>query len=104
MDQVRGGAARPFLAVFGVERGPAAAALAGIGFLAVANGVLVQIVMLARLFYGMADLGPLPAALARVHPRTQTPLLATLVAGAIVLAAATPVSIGRPPGGGNALT
>jgi amino acid transporter len=98
------GAALPFLAVFGVERGPAAAALAGIGFLAVANGVLVQIVMLARLFYGMADLGRLPAVLARVHPRTQTPLLATVAAGAIVLAAATLVSFAGLLVAANALT
>jgi basic amino acid/polyamine antiporter, APA family len=50
--------------------------------------VLVQIVMLARLFYGMASRGLLPGTLARVETRTGTPALATLLAGAIVLAAA----------------
>jgi amino acid transporter len=70
----------------------------------VANGVLVQIVMLARLFYGMADLGRLPAALARIHPRTQTPLLATIAAGAIVLAAALLASFEGLLLAANALT
>jgi amino acid transporter len=102
--QDRPGVALPFLAVFGVAHGPFAALLAAIGFLAVANGVLVQIVMLARLFYGMADLGRLPPALARIHPRTQTPLTATVVAGAIVLAAALLVSFEDLLLAANALT
>jgi amino acid transporter len=106
--QGRASAALPFLAVFGVAQGstlgPLAALLAAIGFLAVANGVLVQIVMLARLFYGMADLGRLPAALARIHPRTQTPLLATVAAGAIVLVAALLVSFESLLLAANALT
>jgi basic amino acid/polyamine antiporter, APA family len=42
--------------------------------------------MLARLFYGMASRGQLPAVLARVHPRAHTPIPATILAGAIVLA------------------
>jgi amino acid transporter len=49
---------------------------------------MVEIIMLARLFYGMGQKGQLPAALARVHPRTRTPLIATVLAGAIVLATA----------------
>jgi APA family basic amino acid/polyamine antiporter len=65
------------------------------GGIAVANGVLVEIVMLARLFYGMARSGQLPAILGRVHPRTQTPALATLLAGMIVLAAALLVPFER---------
>ena len=44
--------------------------------------------MLARLFYGMACNGELPALLARIGPRTRTPTLATVLAGAIVLTAA----------------
>jgi amino acid transporter len=65
---------------------------AAIAFLAVANGVLIQIVTLARLFYGMADEGYLPTALAQLNPRTQTPINATIAVGAIVLAAALLVS------------
>jgi basic amino acid/polyamine antiporter, APA family len=54
----------------------------------VSNGVLVEIITLARLFYGTARQGQLPAILARVHPHTQTPLSATLLAGGLVLIAA----------------
>ena len=76
---------RPLLSLF---EGTSARVFALVGFLAVANGVLVQIIMLARLFYGMARNGQLPASLARVHPRSHTPVLATLLAGAIVLCTA----------------
>ncbi len=72
-------------ALFG---GPGASAFAVVGTLAVANGVLVQIMVLARLFFGVAKRGRLPAVLARVHPRTRTPVVATLLAGGLVLAMA----------------
>ena len=48
--------------------------------------------MLARLFYGMARNGQLPAMFARVSPRTGTPLWATALAGCIVTGAAVVVS------------
>ncbi len=67
--------------------GRAATGFAVLGFIAVANGVMVQIIMLARLFYGMARQGDLPAWLGRVNARTRTPLAATALAGGIVLAA-----------------
>jgi amino acid transporter len=76
------GGRNPLLALFS---GKAALLFAIAAFFAVANGVLVQIVMLARLFYGMARRRQLPAALAAVNARTQTPVLASLAAGAIVL-------------------
>jgi amino acid transporter len=79
------GGRNPLLGLF---QGNGKLVFAAIGFLSVANGVLIEIVMLARLFYGMAGKGQLPRPLARVHPWTRTPLLATLAGGAIVLAAA----------------
>ncbi len=75
-------------ALLGLFEGTNASVFAAVGSIAVANGVLVQIVMLARLFYGMARNGQLPAILGRVHPRTHTPAWATGLAGALVLAAA----------------
>ncbi len=75
----------PLLALF---EGRNVSLFAAIGSIAVANGVLVQIIMLARLFYGMASNGQLPAALGRVHRRTRTPVVATAIAGAIVLVVA----------------
>jgi len=68
--------------------GLGASAFAVVGTLAVVNGVLVEIMVLARLFFGMARRGQLPVALAAVHPRTRTPLVATLLAGGLVLAMA----------------
>ncbi|MFN3891017.1 MAG: APC family permease [Beijerinckiaceae bacterium] len=75
----------PLLALFS---GDAAIAFALVGALAISNGVLVEIIMLSRLFYGMAARGHAPAAFASVNKRTQTPVTATLVAGGLVLCVA----------------
>ncbi len=75
----------PLLDLF---EGRNAAIFAAASTLAIANGVLVGIVMLARLFYGMARNGELPAMLAKVNPRTRTPIAATLLAGGFILATA----------------
>lgn len=75
-------------ALLGLFAGTGVPVFATVAFLAVSNGTLVQIVMLARLFYGMAGNGQLPELLARVNPRTRTPLPATGLAGTIVIAAA----------------
>ncbi len=67
--------------------------IAAIASIAVVNGVLVQIVMASRIFYGLARMGRLPAALGWVHPRFRTPLNAVLLAWLIMmgLALAFPV-------------
>ena len=49
------------------------------------NGALVQFIMAARVAYGMAQRGQAPAWLGRIHPRTRTPVRATLAAGAVAL-------------------
>jgi len=59
---------------------------AAVALIATCNGLLLDMVLAARLIYGMARRKMLPAAFGRVHPRTRTPLLATAVAGALVLA------------------
>jgi amino acid transporter len=59
-----------------------------IALVAVVNGALIQIIMAARVFYGMAAQGWLPAVfsgLARVHAITRTPLLATGLVTTVVL-------------------
>lgn len=81
--------------LLGLFRGMGATAFALVGTLAVANGVLVQIMVLARLVFGVAKQGQLPAILADVHPRTRTPLAATLLAGTLVLAMALLVPFGQ---------
>jgi basic amino acid/polyamine antiporter, APA family len=85
-------AANPLVGLF---EGKGASLFAVVGALAVGNGVLVQIVMLSRLFYGMASKAQLPSALAWVHPRTGSPVPATLLAGAIVLAVGLAVPFER---------
>jgi amino acid transporter len=75
--------------------GLGATAFAAIGAIAVSNGVLVQIVLLARLFYGMADKGQLPAALATINGRTRTPVLSTLLGSLIILVMALVVPFDR---------
>jgi amino acid transporter len=93
--------ANPLLALFD---GRNATIFAAVISLAVANGVLVEIVMLARLFYGMASNGQLPPALAKVHPQRRTPMLATMVAGGIVLTVVLLVPFGHLLVLANALT
>ncbi|MGE0118202.1 MAG: APC family permease [Dongiaceae bacterium] len=59
---------------------------AAVALVAVANGVLIELVMLARLLYGMARRGWLPRGLAAVSRRRSVPVAATLWAGGVVLA------------------
>lgn len=56
-------------------------------FFTIANGTLVQVNMLSRLFYGMAKLGDLPKWLGTVNRRTGTPIQATILATVIILIA-----------------
>lgn len=65
-----------------------------IGLLAVVNGALVMIIMGARILYGMSAQGWLPRAFRYVHPRRQTPLVATLLmtGTVLVLALAFPLT------------
>jgi len=82
----------PLLDLF---EGTSASVFAAVGSIAVANGVLVEIVMLARLFYGMARNGELPHVLEQVDARTHAPTVAAVLAGAIVLSAALLVPFER---------
>jgi amino acid transporter len=77
---------------------------AAVGALAIANGVLVEIMMLARLFYGMARRRQLPAVLGLVNPRTRTPIQATALAGSMVLATALLIPFEQLLALANALT
>lgn len=95
------GGQNPLIDLF---HGPYATLFAAVGALAIANGVLVEIMMLARLFYGMARRAQLPLMLSYVHPRTRTPIAATMLAGGIVLATALLVPFERLLAVANAFT
>lgn len=56
-----------------------------ISLFAIINGALIQIVMGARVLYGMSQEGWIPRWLGRVHGRTQTPHLATVLITGILL-------------------
>ena len=84
----------PLALIYERATGRAPWLLSAIGAIAMSNGALIQIVKSSRILYGLADRGALPAPLARIHPRSHTPLLATaLVVAAIgVLALALPLA------------
>jgi len=63
--------------------GRASDAIAVIALFATANTVLITLIVCARMMYGMAKSSSLPAALARVHRRRQTPYVAAILVGLI---------------------
>jgi basic amino acid/polyamine antiporter, APA family len=78
--------AAPLLSVIERSHWGITEVFAALAFVAVANGVLIQLLMLARLLYGMARRSLLPSALATLS-RRHVPVRATLVAGGFVLLA-----------------
>jgi amino acid transporter len=68
--------------------GQPATVISLIGMFAIINGALIQIVMAARVLYGLSVMAQLPTVLGRVSARTRTPLLATFLVTALVLALA----------------
>ncbi len=62
--------------------------MSAIALIATLNGIIVHIIMISRVLYGMSRNGALPAGLGHVHPRTRTPLRATGIAIAVILALA----------------
>lgn len=70
----------PLVLVYSASGGRWPQLLTAIGALATMNGALIQMIMAARILYGLAQQGALPAAFAGVSTATRTPLLASLVA------------------------
>jgi len=82
----------PLALIYEYHTGEQAVIITIIGMFAIINGALIQMIMASRVFYGLSSRGQLPAVLQFVHPKTRTPLVATLVATVIVLILA---SLGR---------
>lgn len=78
----------PLSSIYEHHMGEKAVIVSFIGMLAIINGALIQIIMAARVLYGMSSRGQLPSVLSKIHPRTRTPLIATVLAAALVLALA----------------
>jgi amino acid transporter len=60
--------------------------ISAISLIAVVNGAMIQIIMASRVLYGMASTGLAPQRLGAIHPRTRTPLFATLLTTFTILA------------------
>lgn len=71
--------AAPLSLVFREVAGISPAAISLIAIVATLNTILAQMTMASRVIYGLARDGRLPAMLARVHPRTRTPMQATML-------------------------
>ncbi len=86
---------RPLATVWEVSRGSSAHFLSLIAVAAAINGVLVQIVMAARVLFGLGRRSRLFSIFTHADPRFGTPMLATLLAGALVTlsALALPVEL-----------
>lgn len=87
------GAEAPLSLVFERTTGASPITISFIAIIATLNGVIVQVIMGARVIYGLSQQGSLPASLGYVHPVTRTPLVATALIGLIVIVLATLVPL-----------
>ncbi len=62
--------------------------ISGISLIAIVNGVLVQIVMIARVLYGMAEKDMAPSLFGKINAATRTPIWSTIIASVVILALA----------------
>jgi len=83
------GSKAPLAKVYETATHSKATILSTIALFAVINGALIQIIMASRIFYGMSIQGWLPNFLGIVHPKTSTPINATILAGLLVFLLAT---------------
>ena len=75
----------PLALVFERLTGASPRTMSLIAVIATLNGIIVQIILAARVLYGLARQGSLPAPLGQVSPLTRTPLLATGLTVTLVL-------------------
>lgn len=76
IDELAGSTA-PLALVFADAPVEIQMAFSAIAVVATVNGVLIQIIMVSRVIYGMADRGRLPSFFARLSIRNRTPSVAT---------------------------
>jgi amino acid transporter len=84
----------PLALVFERLTGAPLATMSAIAIVATLNGVVVHMIMIARVLYGMARQGLLPRQLGTVSPVTGTPLVTTGIAVAAILVLALALSLG----------
>lgn len=79
----------PLAKVYETATHSKATILSIIALFAVINGALIQIIMVSRILYGMSRQSWLPNFLSSVHPKTSTPINATIFTGLLVFILAT---------------
>jgi APA family basic amino acid/polyamine antiporter len=84
----------PLALVFERLTGMPLVTMSAIAVVATLNGIIVHMIMIARVIYGLAHQGNLPRALTRLSTVTHTPILATAVGvcAILVLALAVPLA------------
>lgn len=75
----------PLAEVFRSLTGQSLLFMSLVAIVATLNGVVVHMIMIARVLYGLSSQGNLPSALGRVSTLTRTPVIATLVAVSAIL-------------------
>ena len=75
----------PLATLFTFHTGRSAEIISVISILAIINGSLIQIIMASRVIYGLSSRHQLPKLFSYIHPKTQTPLMATMLSGLIVV-------------------
>jgi amino acid transporter len=83
----------PLAAVFQHLTGWPPKVMAAIAIVATLNGIIVSIILAARVAYGLAVRSELPAVFARLEPRTRTPVAGTAIITAVVLVLALAVPL-----------
>ncbi|OUS07584.1 amino acid permease [Rhodobacterales bacterium 52_120_T64] len=56
-----------------------------IAIVATLNGIVIQIVMAARVLYGLGKKGSIPKVFASIHPKTRTPVVSTVLVTGVIL-------------------
>lgn len=74
----------PLADVYHQATGKGEEILGTIGVLAMINGALIQLIMVSRIFFGMSDQGWFPKVFKGIHPKTKTPVFATVFSTLIV--------------------
>lgn len=84
----------PLALVFERLTGMRLSTMSAIAIVATLNGLIVHMIMIARVVYGLADQGSLPLAVAKLNRTTGTPLVATAlgVTAILVFALAVPIA------------
>lgn len=83
----------PLVMIFEETSGRSPALLNVIAMLAVLNGLLIQVIMATRVLYGMGQAGWLPASVSAVHPKTRTPVRATVLVTLVIIALSLSYSV-----------